>query len=115
MKPMMPAKSTPLELSTVASGMLPMEPIKVAAATNGARSAFSRATGKYSGFAAAVSARNMAFQNASRDQHRDEPGHRESDGDFLPDHGPFADERVPHQAPPFGTSDAFAPVEALVL
>jgi hypothetical protein len=43
MKPMMPAKRTPFDASTVASGMLPIEPTKVAAATNGATTAFSTA------------------------------------------------------------------------
>src|SRR5680860_827295 len=33
MKPMMPANNTPLAFSTVAMGMLPIEPMKVIAAT----------------------------------------------------------------------------------
>lgn len=43
MKPMMPAKRTPLEFRTVARGMFPIEPMNVAAATKGAINAFSKA------------------------------------------------------------------------
>jgi hypothetical protein len=50
MKPIIPANSTPFALRTFVRGMLPMEPLKVAAATKGAMTAFSSAINQAEGF-----------------------------------------------------------------
>ena len=63
MKPMMPANSTPLAFSTVARGMFPIEPMNVAAATNGATIAFSSAMSQ-PGNSPCTSLRKIADQNS---------------------------------------------------
>lgn len=63
MNPMMPAKRTPLAFRTVAKGMLPIDPINLAAATKGASKLFSSTIQKLSPEVfEAISARKMDCQ-----------------------------------------------------